>query len=91
MRHLLFLIVDAKGRQGMFLVTDAVEHCGSFLGSLLVTQCYKLGLHWGDSWRGIPFLVMSFFFLAAFIIVVVWDKKYGHDSGQSEQDATSPI
>lgn len=78
MRHLLVLIVDTDPRQGLFLLIDAIEHGGSIFGSVLVTQFYKLGLDLDDSWRGIPFLVMSFFFLAAFIIVVVWGINHGH-------------
>ncbi|KAK1765426.1 hypothetical protein QBC33DRAFT_141131 [Phialemonium atrogriseum] len=72
LRHLLSLIVDANIRQGMFLLIDAIEHCGSFLGSLVVTKLYGLGLKWGGCWRGIPFLATSFLFLAAFVIVVAW-------------------
>lgn len=72
LRHLLSLIVDANIRQGMFLLIDAIEHCGSFLGSLVVTKLYGLGLKWGGCWRGIPFLAMSFLFLSAFVIVVAW-------------------
>lgn len=87
-RHLL-LLLDENPPQGVILLTDALEHFGSIVGSVIITYFYKPGLDLGDPWGGKPFFVMSFFFLAAFTAVAVWHINYGPASGPSEQGSLS--
>jgi MFS family permease len=57
---------------------------GTFIAGPLFAYLFKLGMHLGNAWMGMPFLQASLFYLAA--TVAVWWVRMGRSTQDEEEE-----
>ncbi|KAJ2965840.1 hypothetical protein NQ176_g10426 [Zarea fungicola] len=86
MRSLLITTARDSGTGVLFATLQVVLSLGIVVSGPLIAATFRLGLHWGRAWLGLPLLVSGAIVAPTAIVLFVMSFDHSSDKGATEAE-----